>query len=81
MAGMRLDGNVVVSVPVDTGGWALLRCLVQGIRSRLLSDFLIPHFKCSHYREIPAVGTGVRVVRQLPRRAGLRPYSGRATPP
>ena len=46
---MRLDGNVVVSVPVDTGGWALLRCLVQGIRSRLLSDFLIPHFKCSHY--------------------------------
>jgi hypothetical protein len=49
MAGMRLDGNVVVSVPVDTGGWALLRCLVQGIRSRLLSDFLILHFKCSHY--------------------------------
>ncbi len=47
---MRLDGNVVVSVPVDTGGWALLRCLVQGIRSRLLSDFLIPHFKCSHYQ-------------------------------
>ena len=31
--------------------------------------------------DIPAVGTGVPLVRQLPRRAGLRPCSGRTTPP